>query len=68
MEEVKTRAKGAVFVIVSAVLFASAGVFTKLIPSDAWTILFWRGFVAALFLTALMAMRGMLRDQILRMG
>jgi len=66
--DVKNRAKGAMLVIASAVLFASAGVFTKLIPSDAWTILFWRGFVAALFLTALMAMRGTLRDQILRMG
>ncbi|RVU38692.1 DMT family transporter [Hwanghaeella grinnelliae] len=65
---VEARFKGAFLVVASAVLFASAGVFTKLIPSDAWTILFWRGLIAAVFLGALMAMRGSLRDQILRMG
>lgn len=66
--EAKSRGKGAALVVVSAVLFASAGVFTKIIPSDAWTILFWRGLVATLFLVGLMAIRGRLRGQVLGMG
>lgn len=62
------HARGVSFVTMSAVLFASAGVFTKLIPSDAWTILFWRGLVAALFLSAILVLRGKLRAELLGMG
>lgn len=62
------RAKGVGLVVASAILFASAGVFTKLIPSDAWTILFWRGLVAALCLFGFMAVRNTLRAEIRYMG
>ncbi|WP_425404172.1 DMT family transporter [Hwanghaeella sp.] len=62
------RIRGVSLVVGSAVLFASAGVFTKLIPSDAWTILFWRGLVAAVFLSVFLGVRGRLLDQLLRMG
>lgn len=62
------RAKGVALVAASAVLFASAGVFTKLIPSDAWTILFWRGLVATAFLSGLMTVRRTFVPEVLRMG
>jgi len=61
-------AKGVALVAASAMLFATAGVFTKIIPSDAWTILFWRGLVAALFLTGVMAALGRFRAEVRRMG
>lgn len=66
--EAAGNAKGVVLVAASAVLFASAGVFTKIIPSDAWTILFWRGLVAALFLAGVTLALGTFRAEFLRMG
>jgi len=40
---------GAFCVTVSAVAWSTAGFFTRLIPLDAWTTLFWRGVFAGLF-------------------
>jgi drug/metabolite transporter (DMT)-like permease len=40
---------GALCVTVSAVAWSTAGFFTRLIPLDAWTILFWRGVFAGSF-------------------
>ena len=37
---------GVLCVTVSAVAWSTAGFFTRLIPLDAWTILFWRGIFA----------------------
>jgi len=41
---------GALFVTVSAVAWSTAGFFTRLIPLDAWSILFWRGIFAGAFI------------------
>ncbi len=41
---------GVLCVTVSAVAWSTAGFFTRLIPLDAWTILFWRGIFAGLFI------------------
>ena len=41
---------GGLLIIVSAVAFSLAGFFTRLIPLDAWTLLFWRGLYGGLFI------------------
>jgi drug/metabolite transporter (DMT)-like permease len=41
---------GGLLIIVSAVAFSLAGFFTRLIPLDAWTLLFWRGIYGGLFI------------------
>jgi drug/metabolite transporter (DMT)-like permease len=48
---------GVLCVTVSAVAWSTAGFFTRLIPYDAWTILFWRGIFAGLFTTAYIVWR-----------
>ena len=40
---------GVLCVTASAVAWSTAGFFTRLIPFDPWTILFWRGVFAGLF-------------------
>ncbi|WP_282607129.1 DMT family transporter [Pelagibius sp. Alg239-R121] len=42
---------GILLVVASAVVFSLAGVLTKMIESDAWTIACWRGLFGALFIT-----------------
>ncbi len=42
---------GVLLVLASAVVFSLAGVLTKMIESDAWTIACWRGLFGALFIT-----------------
>src|SRR5262249_37575197 len=39
-----------VLIVISAVAFSLAGFFTRLIPLDAWTLLFWRGIYGGLFI------------------
>lgn len=47
---------GTLIVIVSAVAFSTAGLFTRLIAVDVWTMLFWRGlFGGLLILIAIIA-------------
>src|SRR5262245_41581811 len=41
---------GVLCVTVSAVAWSTAGFFTRLIPLDAWTTLFWRGVFGGLFI------------------
>src|SRR6185295_9869340 len=48
---------GVLCVTASAVAWSTAGFFTRLIPFDAWTILFWRGVFAGLFTTAYIVWR-----------
>ena len=54
--------------IISALVFSSAGIFTNGVSSAAWDIIFWRGLAAAGFTTAYMVMRGMLRHEIAAFG
>jgi drug/metabolite transporter (DMT)-like permease len=48
---------GALLVTISAVAWSTAGFFTRLIPLDAWTILFWRGIFAGAFIAAYIVWR-----------
>lgn len=41
---------GGLLIVISAVAFSLAGFFTRLIPLDAWTLLFWRGIYGGLFI------------------
>jgi drug/metabolite transporter (DMT)-like permease len=41
---------GGLLIVVSAAAFSFAGFFTRLIPLDAWTLLFWRGLYGGLFI------------------
>jgi drug/metabolite transporter (DMT)-like permease len=44
------HAQGLLLITVSAVGFSSAGLFTRLIRLDVWTMLFWRGLFAGLMI------------------
>jgi len=46
---VERRGAGIALVAASAVAYSTAGFFTRLIPLDVWTILFWRGLFAGAF-------------------
>src|SRR6516162_1446242 len=48
---------GTVLLTASAAAYSSAGFFTRLIPVDAWTLLFWRGLFAGTFLFAMVALQ-----------
>jgi hypothetical protein len=39
-------------VAVSAIAFSTAGLFTRLISTDVWTMLFWRGLFGGLLIAA----------------
>lgn len=44
------EAKGVILVLLSALAFSTAGLFTRLIEVDVWTLLFWRGLFGGLFI------------------
>lgn len=48
---------GTLLLAASAVAYSSAGFYTRLIAVDAWTMLFWRGLFAGLFLAGMVAVR-----------
>lgn len=59
---------GVLLVILSAIVFSSAGVFTKAVDAGAWEVIFWRGLFAAAFTTAYVAWRGTLQQDFMQMG
>lgn len=48
---------GLVLVTGSAVAYSTAGFFTRLIPLDVWSLLFWRGVFAGTFMLVLLLLR-----------
>jgi drug/metabolite transporter (DMT)-like permease len=44
--------RGPLLVLLSAFAFSTAGLFTRLIAVDVWTMLFWRGLFGGLFIAA----------------
>ncbi|MCW5745334.1 MAG: EamA family transporter [Alphaproteobacteria bacterium] len=48
---------GTVLVAASAVAFSTAGLFSRLVALDVWTVLFWRGLFGGLFIAAYIAWR-----------
>lgn len=59
---------GVILVCVSAIVFSSAGIFTKGVEANAWSVIFWRGLGAAVLSLAYLLLRGGLRDEISRFG
>ena len=45
---------GGLLIVASATAFSFAGFFTRLIPLDAWTLLFWRGVYGGLLIAGFM--------------
>lgn len=58
------RRLGLFLVTISAVVFSSAGIFTKGVSADAWSVMFWRGLAAALFTMGYIVLRKKLRHEI----
>lgn len=59
---------GAVLVVVSALVFSTAGIFTKGVAAEAWTVIFWRGVAAATFTLTYLALRGALMSEVRSFG
>lgn len=62
------RKSGVALVVISALVFSTAGIFTKGVTADAWAVIFWRGFSAAIFTTGYLALRGQLKKEIAAFG
>jgi len=59
---------GVVLIIVSAIVFSTAGIFTKGVDAGSWEIIFWRGVFAAGFTFVYVSWRGTLKAEFARMG
>ncbi len=62
------RRNGLILVILSALVFSTAGLFSKGIDAGAWDIIFWRGACAIGFTLAYMVWRGKLRQESQQLG
>jgi drug/metabolite transporter (DMT)-like permease len=66
MAEVRSQHRlGIALVVAAAIAWSTAPFFTRLLPYDSWTILFWRGLFASVMIVAIMLMlqgRAGLRD------
>jgi len=63
-----THTTGVALVVLSALVFSTAGLFTKGVAVDAWTIIFWRGLSAAGFTIVFIIWRRTLRNEASQLG
>ena len=68
MQDNHRHLSGVILVVVSALVFSTAGVFTKGVTTAAWGVIFWRGLAAAGFTFGYMIYRGHLRREIALFG
>ena len=61
-------AKGVLLVAMSAAVFSTAGLFSKGIAADAWSIIFWRGIFAVAGAVLWLLVTGRMRDEAARFG
>ncbi|MCF6322639.1 MAG: DMT family transporter [Rhizobiaceae bacterium] len=59
---------GVILVCISALVFSTAGIFTKGVDTNAWGVIFWRGISAALFTVFYTVYRGTFGDELRRFG
>lgn len=59
---------GVILVVVSAITFSTAGLFTKGVEAAPWDIIFWRGVFGAGFTFLWTCYRGQLRENFPKMG
>ena len=67
----KTRsgfAIGIMLLVVAAVTYSTAGIFTKGVVAGPWAVIFWRGLFAAAFTTGWTVSQGTFRNNFLGMG
>lgn len=62
------RLRGVGLVGISVLFFSTAGLFTKGVPEDAWTIVFWRGLTATGFTLGYLMMTNGLRRELASFG
>ncbi|RWR31143.1 DMT family transporter [Sinirhodobacter populi] len=62
------RRIGLVIMLASAAVFSTAGLFTKGVTADAWSVIFWRGLFAAIFTTSYARWRGTVAQEFREMG
>lgn len=60
--------QGIVLVIASALVFSTAGLFTKGVSAGAWDIIFWRGLFGTGFTLLYVVWRGSFTPEFLKMG
>lgn len=66
---IETRRRiGLVIMLASAAVFSTAGLFTKGVTADAWSVIFWRGLFAAIFTTAYVGWKGRIASEFQGMG
>lgn len=63
-----TRSTGIVLVLFSALLFSTAGIFTRSVTAGAWSIIFWRGLSGAGLTLGWLAVSGRLTRELRRFG
>lgn len=54
---------GSAFVVLAALAFSTAGIFTKVVEADAWSVIFWRGIAAIAFVIFYLGLKGSLREE-----
>ena len=59
---------GVALLVLSALTFSTAGIFTKAVSADAWSVIFWRGLSGLIFSVIFLMLRGKLRDELRRFG
>ena len=59
---------GVVLVVIAAITYSTAGLFTKGVEAGAWEVIFWRGVFAAAFTTSWTIKREAFRRNFLAMG
>jgi drug/metabolite transporter (DMT)-like permease len=57
MPGIDARRAGFLLIAASALAFSTAGLFTRLITTDVWTMLFWRGLFGGLFIAGYIVWR-----------
>ncbi|MEM9332065.1 MAG: DMT family transporter [Pseudomonadota bacterium] len=62
------RNVGIALLLLSALVFSTAGLFTKGVSANAWDVIFWRAFFAAIFTTGFIYWRGRSKSEFLHMG
>jgi drug/metabolite transporter (DMT)-like permease len=50
LQQFSLHHKGVLLVLISAIIWSTAGLFTKSVSADVWTILFWRSVFSAVFI------------------
>lgn len=59
---------GVILLVISAITYSTAGLFTKGVEAGSWDVIFWRGFFAGAFTTVWTIKRGAFRQNFFGMG